>query len=189
MTITTTLLNDVVSIQSPAGNVFLSEFNQPDNKFWATEPYFDNFGVSFIASVIRDADCGADLCAYNLYSLPEYYIAYQKNGEIVAQIVSVLGYALVTHVPTRFPTTQSMVISQTPTLQNVSSYQPTLRIQASSSSVTMIPPDAALAGWCVMGFCVLVICVGFCNIVLRSRRQWAFELQPWNLNQEFESHA
>lgn len=187
MSITTTLLNDVVSIQSPQGNILLSDFNQPDNKFWATEPYFDNFGVSFIASVIRDADCGADVCAYNVFSLPEYYIAYQKNGELIAYAVSVLGYALVTvtHVPTVLPT-MNLKISQTPTSQTNSSNSTTLRIQASSSA-TMVPPEAALVGWCVMGFCVIVLCVGFCTLVVKKGRAWVLEEDPENLNQEFEA--
>lgn len=183
-------LNDVVAMHSNGAKIPLSNFNDPDNKFWGEHPHFDNFGVSFMSSALRDADCGDVFCEYNLYTLPEYYIAYRQNNEIISQMVVVLGFAL---APTLSPTRGSQIPSPSPTiLQNVSAVPTSLRfISSQAATKNLIPLDAAIVGMCVMGVSIVTICLGFCLFCWRNykRREWVLEERPFNLNAAFDLSA
>ena len=153
--------DDIVKITGAT----LTKWNEPDNKVYSDKPYVDNFGFSFVSPAMRGYECGSANCSYNLYSLPNYYIAFLRGDILQVKMVSVVR---VFQVPTNSP---SVLPSTSPSHFSTKglSLEPTVSTAAFVSSARTLSRDAAITIGCIGGFLFLA-CVGFAFLLFRCER-------------------
>lgn len=170
-------------------NCKISNFNEPDNKVYSNLPYVDSFGLSFFSTAIPGYECGFANCSYNLYSIPNYYLAFQVGGILMAKTISV---ARVVPMPSLSP---SYLPSYSPSLipSNLTvgtSFKPTtLIVNNSAVASRSVSRTVLIILTCIYSF-LFLLCIVFlvllfdCHKICQKRNS-EIVVNPNFLNQYF----